>query len=329
MSVNFKDYYKILGVPRAATEKEIKSAYRKLARQYHPDVNPKHEDKFKEINEAYEALSDPEKRRRYDSLGANWQQGRPFTPPPGFEGQFQGGVDLGDILSQFGMGARGAHGAGGSGFSDFFDMMFGGMSAGFDAGAHAGYAPHGAHARGARSQAPLPMESELPIDLAMVAQGGTLTLSHPETGKRLEVKIPKGVKAGAKIRLAGEGQLNRSGQRGDWFLNVAYKPHPQFEVHDRHLTITMPVSVLDLALGCTISVPTLMGQSVEMTIPAGAQPAQQLRVKGYGLPTSARKKSEDTPPPGDLYVKIKGVVPKQLSPEARQHLEAVKASLNG
>lgn len=324
MPVEFKDYYQILGVERSASEKEIKRAFRKLAREFHPDVNPgskPHEDRFKELNEAYEVLGDPEKRRRYDQLGANYAHGKNFTPPPGFEGfgGYGGQVDLGDILGQFGMGS----GSGRGGFSDFFEMMFG--------AAQQGANPYGPSAASSRAPQSLDLESVLPVTLELVAAGGGMTVTHPETGKRLQVQIPKGIQQGAKIRLTGEGRTFH-GHRGHWLLVIQYRPHALFELagpKPNDLQVTLPVSMVDLALGCQKQVPTLSDAKIDVTIPPGSQPGSKLRLKGQGLPGSANKSrsAAKTPEAGDLYVRLKGTVPKVLTPEIKALLEALKPHL--
>lgn len=308
MGVEYKDYYKILGVPRTASEKEIKSAYRKLAREYHPDVNPGAEEKFKDLNEAYEALKDPEKRRLYDSLGSNWRQGQNFNPPPGFDGWQT--VNMGD------MGGMG-------GFSSFFDALFGGgMGAGgfgaqgFPGGGAAGYedlfsgmgAGRGQRA-GARAHSHPPeqlnIEQELLLDLEEGAKGASKEVLTPNR-KRLSVNIPKGVRAGAKIRLAGEGQQGQRG-RGDLLLVVKYRKHPRFQLEDDVLVYEAPVPVPDLVLGGEIKIPTLSGSELSMKIPAGSQPGRMMRLKGQGFPSKDGKSS------GDLLVRIKALIPDHPS----------------
>jgi curved DNA-binding protein len=309
MGVEYKDYYNILGVPRNATEKEIRSAYRKLAREYHPDVNPSAADKFKDINEAYEALKDPEKRKLYDSLGANWRQGQNFTPPPGFEGFHT--VDFGDL------------GAGMGGFSSFFDILFGAglggaaggrgfSSQGFPGGcsAHAGGRGRRAGTRGhAHASEQLNIEENLHLSLEEVASGTRKEIVTP-SGKRLTVNVPKGVKQGAKIRLAGEGHQTRSG-RGDLLLVVHYRAHPKFKVEDENLVYEAPVPVPDLVLGGEIHVPTLHGE-VSMKIPAGTQPGRLMRLKGQGLP------GKDGKTMGDLLVRPKAVIPEHPSDREKE-----------
>lgn len=323
MGVEYKDYYSILGVSKNATDKEIKSAYRKLAREYHPDVNAGSDEKFKDLNEAYEALKDPEKRRLYDSLGSNWRQGQNFTPPPGFEGWQN--VNMGD------MGGMG-------GFSSFFDILFGGgmgggggfSSQGFPGGGAAGYedlfsgmrgggAGRGQRA-GARGQAQpaeqLNIEEDLYLDLEEVAKGVSKEVVTPSR-KRLTVNIPKGVKEGAKIRLAGEGHQGHRG-RGDLLLVVKYRKHPKFKFEDESLVYEAAVPVPDLVLGAEIKIPTLSGD-LSMKIPAGTQPGRLMRLKGQGMP------AKDGKTVGDLLVRLQASVPKHPSDRELQLYKELQA----
>ena len=309
MGLQYKDYYKILGVPRTASAKDIKAAYRKLARQYHPDINPGAEEKFKDINEAYEALGDADKRKRYDNLGSSWRDGARFEPPPGYEGM--GGFGPGMQDQGFG------------GFSDFFDVLFGQMG-GMEMGSTGNRFRPGraaqqryARARSARSAAgraaPTPDEPAQTLELTLeeVARGAEKTVRLASTGKTVTVTIPKGVAAGAKIRLAGEGP-----GRSDAYLTLAYRPHARFEVDGAHLTLEQAVPVPDLVLGGELAIELLNGDRVTLTLPPGAQSGQLLRLKGQGLPAKAG--------PGDLRVRLKAAIPKSLSPEARAHYEALQ-----
>ncbi len=317
MAVQFKDYYQILGVGRQATEKEIKSAYRKLARKYHPDINPSAEAQFKDINEAYEVLSDPEKRKRYDSLGANWREGASFEPPPGFEGY---NVHFGD------MGGFGG-GMGGGTFSDFFDMIFGQVGM---AGAgprqhqrHVEYGPGfeshmGQHApRQARpgKNRLRELDIEQPITLTLEdlfrETPKAIQLRKPDGGtKTLTVKIPKGIKPGGKIKLSGEGQA-AGNHRGDLLLVVQLAPHPLYQVENNDLIYELPLSIPDMALGTEAIVPTLAGK-VTLKIPERTEPGKKLRLRGKGLPG---KTPADN---GDLLVKLKTKFPASLSEEERR-----------
>jgi curved DNA-binding protein len=246
--VNYKDYYKILGVPRTATADEIKKAYRKLARQHHPDKSKAKgaEDKFKEANEANEVLSDPKKREAYDSLGANWKAGSQFTPPPGW---------------QAGRGGRGAGaGMGGAGFSDFFSQMFGGGGADF----------------GGFTEAPQDSRAKLSIALEDSYTGATRGVSI--NGRTLSVRIPKGIASGQAIRLANQGMHG-----GDLLLEVEFAAHPRFKVDGRDIHVTVNLTPWEAALGGKIPVPTL-GGAVDLAIAPGSQSGKKLRLKGRGLP---------------------------------------------
>ncbi len=319
MAVQFKDYYKILGVDRNASEKEIKSAYRKLARQYHPDVNPSAEDQFKDINEAYEVLGDPDKRRRYDSLGANYRHGSSFEPPPGFEGMNINFQDLGA-----------------GGFSDFFDMIFGQMGMGQPGGGRrhqqhvefgpgfqgfGGGNPRGAAGRQAQQQQmdlDIQQSIELNLEDFFSEDKKTIQLAYPNGGvKSLSVKIPKGLKPGGKIKLKGEGQ-SAYGQKGDLYLTVRVRPHPLYQVEDLNLIHDVAVPIPDLALGTEVVVPTMQG-NITLKIPERTEPGKKLRIKGRGLPGKTTEES------GDLYVRVKGVFPTQLNDLEREHYQALKA----
>jgi DnaJ-class molecular chaperone len=332
MAVKFRDYYEVLGVSKTATEDEIKKAFRKLARKHHPDVNPgdkSAEDKFKEINEAYEVLSDPEKRKRYDQLGQNWMAGADFTPPPGWEwreGREGTRVDYSDIGDIFGSG-RGA-----GGFSDFFESMFG--------GARAGRAGAGFRMRGQD------VEAEIPLTIEEAHRGTTRSITLrvseicPEckgTGKKddkvcptcggagvvsrpksIEVKIPAGVREGSVIRLAGEGEPGAGGgPQGDLLLHVRLQPHSLFTIIGDDLQIELPVAPWEAALGAKVSVPTLEG-SVDMTIPAGTQAGKRLRLRGQGLNRRGGGR-------GDEYVKLKIVIPPKLTSTEKELLEKLAA----
>ncbi|MBX3357691.1 MAG: DnaJ domain-containing protein [Phycisphaeraceae bacterium] len=323
MSVKFQDYYETLGVQRDATAEDLQRAFRKLARQYHPDVNksPEAEAKFKLVNEAYEVLKDPAKRKRYDQLGSQWKSGQDFSPPPGWDGQgggfgrrpHRGGahrhshrVDFGDA----------------GGFSDFFEMFFGGRGGGaspFDQGFGGGFGGAGAE--------PMPREgasheADLTISLEDAYRGATkrITLSAPGSdggaSRTYDVKIPAGVAEGAVIRLAGQGSAGtRGGKSGDLHLRVHLAPHPVFRVlaeegDGRDLAMTLPISAWEAALGAKVQVSTLEGE-VTLTVPPGAQSGMRLRLRGRGMPSRKGDK-------GDLYVELKIVVPKTLTDTERE-----------
>ncbi len=304
--MEFKDYYKTLGVAKDATEKEIRQAYRKLARKHHPDVNPGDkaaEERFKEINEAHEVLSDPEKRRRYDQLGADWKHGADFTPPPGWQTYQVNVEDLGDLGDLFeGLG----------GFSDFFTTLFG--TAGRRA-SRAGRAGAGFTVRGRDS------EAEISLALQEAHRGGkrTITVQGPGRNRQLEVTIPAGVREGSVIRLAGQGNPGAAGgPPGDLYLRVRLKPDHLFApVGEDDLQIDLPVAPWEAVLGARVRVPTLDG-AVEMTVPPGAQSGQKLRLRGQGL--NRRDGGR-----GDQYVRLKVVVPTRPTERERDLFSSLAA----
>jgi curved DNA-binding protein len=307
LKVEYKDYYKILGVERNATQDEIKKSYRKLARKCHPDTckdDPKAEQRFKSINEANEVLGDPEKRARYDALGSNWQQGQDFAPPPGFEQFFNFGGQGGRGKSyrfDFGESPRST----GNGFSDFFETLFGGLG-GMDR------APE-QHSFRRQAQTGSDIESEIAISLEDVFKGGTkeIGLQDAEGIKRLSIKIPKGAHDGMKIRLAGQGNQGPGGP-GDLYLKLHIQPDSRFKIEGENLIMDVPVMPWDAALGETLEIETLEGK-VNLKIPAGISSGQRLRFKGRGL--SHR---------GDLYAQIKIVMPSQLSSEQKKLFSDLK-----
>ncbi|MEZ5541433.1 MAG: DnaJ C-terminal domain-containing protein [Pseudomonadota bacterium] len=304
--MEFRDYYQIMGVARDATQDEIKRAYRKLARKYHPDVSKEvdAEARFKEVGEAYEVLKDPEKRAAYDQLGANWKAGEEFRPPPGWDQgfEFHGG---------------GFTGADAAGFSDFFESLFG---HGFTPGgrAHAGF-----HARGEDTHA------RVLIDLEDAYHGATrtLTLKHTELGgdgrprlreRMLNVRIPKGVAQHQHIRLAGQGGAGiGKGEAGDLYLEVEFRPHAYFHVEGRDVYLDLPVAPWEAALGATVKAPTPTG-AVDLKIPAGSAGGRRLRLKGRGIPGQ---------PPGDLYVVLQIALPPAESDAARAAWRALERQL--
>lgn len=312
--MDYKDYYKILGVDKNASEKEIKAAYRKLARKYHPDVNqtdPKAEERFKEVNEAHEVLSDPQKRTKYDQLGADWQRwqqtgGRPgdFNWNQWATGQGGGRVHVrygspGNLDDLFG---------GGSSFSDFFTSIFGEM----------GGSPRssGVEFR-TRSQAGQDMEHEVEISLIEAYQGATRLLT--KEGRRLEVKIPAGAKTGTKVRMRGEGGAGMAGgQPGDLYLKVKVVADPRFERKEENLHTPVPVDLYTAVLGGEVRVPTLSGD-VTLKIPAGSQNGQNIRLRGKGMP-KLNKPGEF----GDLYARIEVRLPSKLTPQQRELFEQLR-----
>lgn len=290
--MQFKDYYQILGVPAGADADVIKTAYRKLARKFHPDVSKEKnaEERFKDINEAYEVLRDAKKRKAYDGLRARgYRPGEEFRPPPNFEQDFN--FDFGEIFGNRGAGG----GAAGGGFSDFFESLFGGAR-------QRGAGP-GARAR------PQDLHARLEIDLETAYAGGMTRVGLDD--KTLDVKIPSGVQPGQQIRLRGQGPGG-----ADVLLEIAFKPHRTYSVDGRDLTVKLPLAPWEAALGATVKVPTLAG-SVEMRIPAGAKSGKKLRLKGRGLPGAE---------PGDQYVQIEVQAPSAESEAQREAYEKLKSA---
>jgi curved DNA-binding protein len=303
MAVGFRDYYETLGVPRDASENDIRKAYRKLARQYHPDVNkePDAEDRFKEVSEAYEVLRDKEKREKYDRFGQNWKAGQDVSGAQDFEG-FEG-FDFGGADRPGGV--RFDFGGDGGDFSDFFDGLFG--ARGGRAGRRGG-GPNGFSRRGQDQ------EATIELTLEEAARGGKRKITLGD-GRDYEVTIPKGVRDGQRIRLAGEGGEGAGGgQRGDLFLRVRLKPHPRFRVDGRDLFTDLPVTASEAALGAEVEVPTLTGGSARVKVPAGSSCGRSLRLRGQGMPGP---RGDD----GDLYASVKIEVPKNLTPEEREAFE--------
>lgn len=292
--MEFKDYYQTLGVKRDASDEEIKRAYRRGARKYHPDVSdaPDAEARFKELAEAYEVLKDPEKRAAYDRFGKDWKAGQDFTPPPGWERH--SGVHPEDM----GFGGQ-------QDFSDFFESLFGG-----------GFRSTGAGPQRPRRQRGEDMETRLQISLEDAYQGQRqkVRLQIPEVDaqgrvvrrdKTLNVKIPKGIVEGQKIRLPGQGGAGfNDGPAGDLYAVIQFKPHPHFRAEQRDIHLELPITPWEAALGAELPVPTLGGK-VNLKIPKGASSGTKLRLKGRGLPGA---KTSDTP--GDQFVILKVVVPK-------------------
>ncbi len=291
--MEYKDYYKIMGVERSASQDEIKRAYRRLARKYHPDVSkePDAEERFKELGEAYEVLGDPEKRAAYDSLGQDWRAGQQFRPPPDWEEHFH-----------FGGGTR--TGAGTGDFSDFFEALFG--RAGFGPGRTRSYA---FSTRGDDFQTTI----TLSLDEAYSGVTKTLTVTLPEfdtSGRIVErtrtinARIPPGVTDGRRIRLPGQGAEGPGG-RGDLYAVVRLAPHPFFRPSGKDIHLDLPLMPWEAALGATITVPTL-GGPVELKVPRNSQTGKKLRLRGRGLPGS---------PPGDQLVTLQVVAPPADTPE--------------
>ncbi|MCX8090085.1 MAG: DnaJ domain-containing protein [Verrucomicrobiae bacterium] len=322
MPVEFKDYYAILGVPRDATDEEIKKAFRKLARQYHPDVardKKAAEEKFKEINEAYEVLGDPVKRKRYDELGANWKAGMGFEPPPGWQGR------AGRWTSPDGTEAFEFH-FGGTGFSDFFEQFFGGRAAGFEdffrqaRGRRGGFGDQSFATRGED------IEGDILVTLEEALHGSVRSLSlqktNPRTGETethtFKLRIPPGVQDGQRIRVPGKGgEGSGGGPPGDLYLRVRLAAHPDFRVRGADLYHDLELAPWEAVLGCTVEVPTLDGR-VTVRIPPGTTNGQRLRVRGRGLPRGPGGER------GDLYVVVNIAVPAQVTEEERALWEKLR-----
>ncbi|MCX6878712.1 MAG: J domain-containing protein [Verrucomicrobia bacterium] len=319
MSVEFKDYYQVLGVPPEATSEQIKKAFRKLARKYHPDVAKDQrtaETKFKEINEANEVLSDPESRKKYDQLGANWKAGADWQPPPGRAGGRSAGRGAGGEAYEFRFE--------GTGFSDFFEQFFGGAAnrAGGtspvgDAGAAQGAAASRKHVAAAlRGQ---DIQGDILITIEEVLNGAMRAISVRRTNARTgreetatySVRIPAGVQAGKSIRVPGKGGEGvGGGSAGDIYLRVRYAQHPDWSAHGTDLVGHLELAPWEAVLGATVPMRTLEG-TVSLKVPAGTQQGHQLRVRGKGLPAGGSKR-------GDLYVGVSIQVPPHLGAHEEQ-----------
>ena len=312
MPVQYKDYYETLGVSRSASDAEIKKAFRKLAREYHPDVakdKKRAEEKFKEINEAYEVLSDAAKRKKYDELGANWKSGAEFRPPPdwgGFQGQpFRGGQGG----NRAGQGTEGFE-FGGTGFSDFFEQFFG--STGARRGGFSGFRNFEEEEAAARGR---DVEGDIMVTLEEASRGSIRTVSvrHRNKTENHQVKIPAGVTEGQRLRIAGRGEHGSGGgESGDLYLRVRLARNPDFDVDGHNLIYEAEITPWEAVLGAEISVPTLDGH-VQIKIPAGTQSGQKLRVRGRGLGGK-----------GDLLVTAKIAVPSQVSEAEKKVWEQLR-----
>jgi DnaJ-class molecular chaperone len=335
--VEFQDYYSVLGVPRTATEKEIRSAYRKLARKHHPDVNPGNseaEDRFKRINEAYEVLSDAEKRTKYDQLGERWRDyeqaqragtaagGEPFDWS-GFAGAGPGGIryeyrttgedDLRDLFGEE------------SPFSDFFETFFSSSSSGPSAVGATGRRTRRA-ARRPRTGAD--MEHPLELSLADAYKGTTVTLAlrGPDgTTRRIEVKVPPGVRNGSRVRVVGKGgEGDAGGAAGDLYLVVALKPDPRFELRGDDLYTKVQVPLTTMLLGGEARVSTPDGRTLALTIPATTQDGRTFRLRGQGMPRLGK-----APAKGDLHAEVHAQLPNRLSPRERELVEELARAAAG
>jgi curved DNA-binding protein len=316
--MDYKDYYKILGVSKEATEAEIKSAYRKLAKQYHPDLHPgdaKGEEKFKEINEANEVLGDPAKRSKYDQLGASYQRYQQYG------GSGADNFDWSPWANAGGAGGRGGQRAeytdfsdlfgGDSGqFSDFFSTIFGGAPSGATGGAGTRQRQRRANVTEINGQN---LEQTVEITLEEALNGAARSLL--KDNRKLEVKIPPGAKTGTKVRIAGEGSPGIGGAPGDLFLVVKLADHPKFKLRESgfDLQTDLPLDLYTAVLGGEARVQTLDGKDIVLTIPAGSNTGQMMRLRGKGLP----RKPKDTER-GDLYVRLQVQVPKDLTDEEKE-----------
>jgi len=305
MPVQYKDYYETLGVSRGAGDAEIKKAFRNLARKYHPDVakdKKSAEAKFKEINEAYEVLGDPDKRRKYDQLGADWKSGAEFRPPPGWEGFGQRGGSRGG-----GREAGFEFEFGGTGFSDFFEQLFGSMGRGQPGGFEFN--------RGFGRQAPVgrgrDIEGDILVTLDEVMHGAVraVTIRHQQRAETHQVKIPAGIGEGQRLRITGRGEKGPGGA-GDLYLRVRVARHPDFEVREHDLIHETPIAPWEAVLGAEVSVPSLSGH-VSIRIPPGTSNGQKLRVRGRGLPNREGGR-------GDLIVVVHVEVPQKLNATERK-----------
>ncbi len=323
--MKYKDYYETLGLKREATDAEIKSAYRKLARKYHPDINKtkEAEERFKDINEAYEVLGDKQKRQRYDSLGAGWQGGADYTPPPGFE----------NFGFNFNQGGTQSFDFGGSGgFSDFFSSLFGDMMSGQRSSHRGGFGDFDFNTRSSNKQRTKQEDLDITKTLNVTAKeifekkpisvtytdvekcgfcngggycshcGGTGILSTPKTVK---VKLPKDIVEGQKVRLKGEGKADSHGNKGDLYLVIHFKD-TEYEINKSDLTKEVEITPPEAVLGTNKEIKTLHG-NINIKIPAGVSSGQSLRLKGLGLPTSEGF--------GVLNAKIKIIIPKNYNNE--------------
>jgi len=325
--MEYKDYYKTLGVNKTAGKDEIKKAYRKLARQYHPDMNPgdkRAEEKFKEVNEAYEVLSDPAKREKYDQFGSSWQQyerggGRPedfdwnqWSARPG--GQTYTRTVTPEELEQILGGGFGASFGGMGGFSDFFETLFGSM------GGRSG-AARGGQARSTQTRTMRGQDAEHPVQISLedAYRGTTMNLQW-EDGRKIEARIPPGVKTGSKIRLSGQGGVGMGGgQAGDLFLKVEVRPHPTFTREGDDLRVSLPLDLYTALLGGKVMIPTLE-RPVELTIPEGTSNGQVFRLRGLGMPKLKHPEER-----GNLLATVQVQLPTKLSQAEKELIEKLRA----
>jgi len=303
--MDYHDYYKTLGVERSASDAEIKKAYRKLARQHHPDINPGNkaaETKFKEITEAYEVLSDKDKREKYDRFGRDWQRYQ--------QGGGTGGFDWGNYAGGGGSPFGGA--AGGGDFSDFFETLFGGGGGRSAGRAGAGYRMDGQ---------PIEHEVDVTLDEAFTGTQRSLQFSSPNGQPRtITVKIPAGVDTGARVRVAGEGaQGMGGGKRGDLFLVIKVLPHERFERRGDDLETAVQTDLYTMLLGGTVRVPIIGGKTISLNVPANTPNGKKFRISGQGMPRLRAPVSR-----GDLYVKLETLLPSSLSTRERELVEELR-----
>jgi curved DNA-binding protein len=308
MAVKFQDYYDVLGVSRSARPEEIQSAYRKLARKYHPDVNKSGdaEERFKRINEAYEVLGDPAKRQKYDQLGSNWNAGEEFTPPPGWD--FSGGGQSRTTGSGGTFRTFDIFGDAGSGFSDFFESLFGSVGGFGGSRSDAAGAENGRRAQAPGSAPDFDHEAEITISLEDAYRGGRKTISVQQSdqhGRRavrnLEITIPPGTADGKRLRLRGQGVARPDGAAGDLYLKIHIAPHAHFRVVASDIEAEVPVTPSEAVLGARVEVPLVDGRATVKIAP-GTQSGRKLRLKGKGLVKEGKER-------GDLYVIVRIVVP--------------------
>jgi curved DNA-binding protein len=305
--MQYKDYYKIMDLSRNATQEEIKRAYRKLARKFHPDVSKEHdaEAKFKELGEAYEVLKDPQKRAAYDKLGSNWKAGEEFRPPPNWDEGFE-------------FKGCGFTGTDASAFSDFFEQLFG----------RAGFSQPNRGARGFGMQGQ-DSHAKIYINLEDSFEGATrnISLSAPEMDahghvqvryRNLNIKIPKGIKPGQHIRLTGQGEPGSGGKAGDLLLEIAFNKHSLYRISETDIYLDLPIAPWEAALGATIKVPTPDG-NVDLKIPPNSHQGSKLRLKGRGLPAKT---------PGDFFVVLQIALPPANSERAKTIYQQMQHELN-
>src|SRR5436190_1535863 len=325
--MDFKDYYATLGVPKTATAKELKQAFRKLARKHHPDVNPNDkaaEAKFKELNEAYEVLGDPEKRKKYDELGANWRMYEQAGAGAGAGAGFPGG---GEWNVNFGGGQGGGFRTmteeqmremfgEGDPFSDFFHTFFGGAAVGEESG------PRGRAGRGRAARKGRDVEHELELGLEDAYQGAMrrFSIKHDGHARTVDVRIPPGVSDGSRVRVAGEGEHGSGGaESGDLYLRIRLVQHPKFARKGRDLYTHVSVPLTTAVLGGEAEVQTLSGKPVRLKIPPTTQSGQVFRLKGHGMPAVGKPAEH-----GDLYVTVDVDLPRSLTNEQRKHFEELQ-----